>query len=170
MLLLNVGHVIHNRQSTLFACLPRIIFMQRQRMKNLLLRARDVDRTSKIKISRRRLTEYVENFHQKACSTIIFPRSTNQSIDLWRCRCRRHFLNSLLFLGLSVVPKSRFKFLFLPTQRGVCLSTFSFPVIKMIFFGRLESILLYNVLICAHKTPNVKYEECKKLQQQRHKS
>ena len=27
-----------------------------------------------------------------------FPRSTNQVIDLWRCRCRccRHFLNSLL--------------------------------------------------------------------------
>ena len=29
--------------------------------------------------------------HQKAyrtCSTIIFPHSTNQIIDLWRCRCR----------------------------------------------------------------------------------
>ena len=103
LLLLHVGHVVQNRQSTLFACLARTIFMQKQRMKNILLRARDVDRTSKIKISRRRLTEYVENFHQKACrtcSTIIFPRSTNQSIDLWlcRCRCRRHFLNSLLFL------------------------------------------------------------------------
>ena len=64
-------------------------------MKNLLLWAGDVDRTSKIKISRRRLTEYVENFHQKACrtcSTITFPRSTNQGIDLWRCRCRRRFL------------------------------------------------------------------------------
>ena len=36
--------------------------MQRQRMKNLLLRARDVDSTSKIKISRGRLTEYVEIF------------------------------------------------------------------------------------------------------------
>ena len=28
----------------------------------------------------------------------IFPHSTNQTIDLWRCRgrCRRHFLNFLL--------------------------------------------------------------------------
>ena len=92
MLLLNVGHVVHNRQSTLFACLARMIFMQRQRMKNLLLRARDVDRTSKIKISRRRLTEYVEIFHRKECRTC--STTTNQSIGLWRCRCRcrRHFL------------------------------------------------------------------------------
>ena len=93
--------LLQRRRQILFACLARMIFMQRQRMKNLLLWARDVDRTSKIKISRRRLIEYVENFHQKACrtcSTIIFPRSTNQSIDLWLCRrrCRRHFLNSLM--------------------------------------------------------------------------
>ena len=61
-------------------------------MKNLLLRARDVDRTSKIKISRRRLTEYVEIFHRKECRTCSM--TTNQSIGLWRCRCRcrRHFL------------------------------------------------------------------------------
>jgi len=39
-----------------------------------------------------------QNVQQKACRTIIFPRSTNQIIDLWRCRgrCRRHFLNSLV--------------------------------------------------------------------------
>ena len=97
LLLFHVGHVVQNRQSTLFACLPRMIFMQRQRMKNFLLRARHVDKTSKIKISRRRLTEYVKNFQQKVCrtcSTIICLRSTNQRIDLWRCRylCRRHFL------------------------------------------------------------------------------
>ena len=39
-----------------------------------------------------------QKLHQKACrtcSTIIFPHSTNQIIDLWRCRCRRHFLNSI---------------------------------------------------------------------------
>ena len=41
-----------------------------------------------------------QKLHQKACrtcSTIIFPHSTNQIIDLWRClcRCRSHFLNSL---------------------------------------------------------------------------
>ena len=34
-------------------------------MKNLLLRARDVDRTSQIKIPLRRLTEYVEIFSRE---------------------------------------------------------------------------------------------------------
>ena len=55
-----------------------------------------------MKISRRRLVDYVKSLHQKACrtcSTIIFPHSINQIIDLWRCRrfYGRHFLNSLLF-------------------------------------------------------------------------
>ena len=33
----------------------------------------------------------------RTCSTIIFPRSSNQIIDFWRCRCccSRRFLNSL---------------------------------------------------------------------------
>ena len=51
-----------------------------------------------MKISRRRLVDFVKTLHQKACrtcSTIIFPHSTNQIIDLWRCR--RQILNSLLF-------------------------------------------------------------------------
>ena len=72
------------------------------RVKDLLLRARVVVRTSNMKISRRRLADYVKTLHQKACrtcSTIIFLHSTNQIIDLWRCRwrCRRQILNSLLF-------------------------------------------------------------------------
>ena len=36
---------------------------------------------------------------QKACRrgiTMLFPHSTNQIIDLWRSRCRRRFLNSLI--------------------------------------------------------------------------
>ena len=75
---------------------------KKQRMKALLPRALVAVRTSKMKISRRRLASYVEKVHEKACctrSTIIFLRSTNQIIDLWRCRCRccRHFLNSLSF-------------------------------------------------------------------------
>ena len=51
-----------------------------------------------MKISRRRLAGYVKTLHQKACSTIIFLHSTNQIIDLWRCRwrCRRQILSSLL--------------------------------------------------------------------------
>ena len=67
-------------------------------MKDLLLRACVVVRTSNMKISRRRLADYVQTLHQKACrtcSTIIFLHSTNQIIDLWRCRCRRQILNSL---------------------------------------------------------------------------
>ena len=69
--------------------------MQRQRMKDLLLWARVVVRTWKIKFSGRRLLDTAKKLHQKACrtgSTIFFPRSTNQIIDLWRFRCCRHFL------------------------------------------------------------------------------
>ena len=78
-----------------------MVFMQRQRMKDLPLRAWVVVRTSKMKISRRRLADYVKALHQKAChtcSTIIFLHSTNQIIDLWRCRwcCRRQSLNFLI--------------------------------------------------------------------------
>mgnify|MGYP000223535038 CR=1 FL=1 len=68
-------------------------------MKNLLPRARVVVRTSKMKISRHCLVDYVKTLHQKACgtcSTIIFLHLTNQNIDLWRCHCRRRLLNSLL--------------------------------------------------------------------------
>ena len=57
-------------------------------MKDLLLQACVVVRTSNMKTSRRHLADYVKTMHQKACrtcSTIIFPRSTNQVIDLWRC-------------------------------------------------------------------------------------
>ena len=52
-----------------------MVFMQKQRMKDLLLRARVVVRTSNMKISRRHLADYVKKLHQKACrtcSTIIF--------------------------------------------------------------------------------------------------
>ena len=77
-----------------------------ERMKDLLLRAPVVVRTLNMKISRRRLADYFKTLHQKACrtcSTIIFLHSTNQIIDLWRCRwcCRRQIyklsiLNSTL--------------------------------------------------------------------------
>ena len=69
-----------------------------------MLRARVFVRTSYTKISRRRLADYVKKLHQKACrtcSTIIFARSTNQIIDLGRCRCRGHFLNSLVTLRVK---------------------------------------------------------------------
>ena len=67
-----------------------MVLMQRQKMKDVLLRARVVVRTSNTKISRRHLADYVKTLHQKACSTstMIFPCSTNHIVDLWRCRCR----------------------------------------------------------------------------------
>ena len=73
------------------------------RMKDLLLRAPVVVRTSHMKISRRRLADYVKTLHQKVCrtcSTITFLHSTNEIIDLWHCRwrCHRQILNSLLFV------------------------------------------------------------------------
>ena len=47
-----------------------------------------------MKISRHRLADYVKKLRQKACSacsTIIFPCTTNHIIDLGRCRCGTPF-------------------------------------------------------------------------------
>ena len=84
-----------------FACLARMVFTHRKRMKDLLLLAHVVVRTSKTKISRLHLADYVKKLHQKACRTcsrIICPHSTNQIIDLQscRCHCRRYLLNPLM--------------------------------------------------------------------------
>ena len=62
------------------------------------MRVRVVVETSNLQISRHRLAGYVMKSHQKACRTcskIIFSHSTNQIIDLLRCRCccPRRFLN-----------------------------------------------------------------------------
>mgnify|MGYP000418142541 CR=1 FL=1 len=57
-------------------------------MKDLLLRARAVFRTSNMKISRRRLTGYVKALHQKACrtcSTIIIIIISIQPIKSLIC-------------------------------------------------------------------------------------
>ena len=43
----------------------------------------------------------------RTCSTIILPHSTNQIIDLWRCR--RHFFNYLLGRLRKTSEKLRFK-------------------------------------------------------------
>ena len=78
--LFQVGHVIQNRRSALSLSRHEWFFMQRQRMKDLLLVAHVVVRTPKMKISRRYFADYVIKLHQKACrtwSTIIFPHSTN---------------------------------------------------------------------------------------------
>ena len=77
-------------------------FHERQRTKDLLLRARVVVKTSNMKISRRCLADYVKTLHQISCSTIIFLHSTNQIIDLWRCcwRCRRQILKLPMLCSL----------------------------------------------------------------------
>ena len=89
-----------------------MVFMKGQRMKDLLLRAPVVVRTSNMKISRRCLADYVKTLNQKACctcSTIIFLHSTNEITDLWRCRwrCRRQILNSLLMVQMLSKSKQK---------------------------------------------------------------
>ena len=80
--------------------------MQRQRVKDLYCWELALfSEPSKINTSRRRLADYVQTLHQKACptcSTIVFLYSTNQIIDLWRCRwrCRRQISNSLSSIQL----------------------------------------------------------------------
>ena len=66
-------------------------------------------------IPRRRLADYVKKLHQKVfrtCSTIIFSHSNNQTIDLGRCRFRRHSFKLLISRdapqrrwGVSVIPE-----------------------------------------------------------------
>ena len=58
-----------------------MVFMQRQRMKGLLLRAHIGVRTSKMKISRRHLADYVKNCTKKRAARLFSPNSTNQIID-----------------------------------------------------------------------------------------
>ena len=87
-----------SRSQHAFECFVRAL---QQGVKDLLLRARVVVRSSNMKISRCCFPDYVKSLHQKACrtcSTIIFLHSTKQIIDLWRCgwHCCRQTLNALL--------------------------------------------------------------------------
>ena len=73
-------------------------FHAKAKNEDLLLQARVVVRTSKMKILSHSLCRLRTKFHQKVCrtcSTIIFLHSINQIIDLWRCRCRRRFIREL---------------------------------------------------------------------------
>ena len=91
-------HIIQNRQSAFSLASHEWLFMQRQRMEDLLLWARVFVTILNAKILRRRLADYTKKMRQKACctcSTILFLPLTNQIIDLWR-RCRRHFLKRTL--------------------------------------------------------------------------
>ena len=66
-------------------------------MKDSLLHAYVVVKTSNLVISRRRYAEDRKNTCC-TCSTIIYALLTNDIIALWRCRSRsrRRFLHSLL--------------------------------------------------------------------------
>ena len=102
-------------------------------MENLPLQACVVVGTSNRKISRRHLVEHVKKMHQKACgtcSTITFPHSTYQIIDL-SCvvvvAVRLHSLNSLLTL-LTVRALDR--------DSIVCKIIVLFPVQQMVRIGQ----------------------------------
>ena len=117
-------------------------------MKNLWLWACVVVRTSNMKISRRLLADYVKTLHEKACrtcSTIIFLHSTNQILDLWRCRgrCRCRFLNSLM-QSLATVLFHLALSIFLPTL--------SFRN-SISFWLAYRSVLMPNWLVLTFVTP-----------------
>ena len=59
---------------------------------------------------------------------LFFPRSTNQTLNLWRCRCRclRHFLNSLIARHAQLAPL----FFSLPYKIETCRIT-SFEILKI---------------------------------------
>ena len=97
-------------------------------MKNLPLRACTVVRPTNMKISRLPSADYLKNSTKKraarAASTNIFPQSTNQIIDLRRCRgsCRRHFLNSLMSMKAcaQVGKRAEFELFILSYSRCLC--------------------------------------------------
>ena len=110
-----------------------MVFMTRQRVKDLLLRARVVVNTSNVKISRCRLADYVKTLHQKACrtcSTIIFLHPTNQIIDLWRCRwrCRRQIFNSLLIGRATAAKLQKWK---MKNARAKRANSFSMVIVQI---------------------------------------
>ena len=84
LLLFHVGHVAQKtRIEVRFRLLGTNGFHAKQRMKDLLLWARVVVRTSNMKIAACRQADCANNLHQNTCctcSTIIFPNSTNQII------------------------------------------------------------------------------------------
>ena len=58
---------------------------------------------SNMKISRRYLAKNCTKKRVARAARLFFPHSTNQIIDLWRCRCRccRRFLNSLVKVTIT---------------------------------------------------------------------
>jgi len=87
-----------------------------------------------------------QKLHQRACSTcstIILTHSTNQIVDLWRCRgrCCRHFLNSQTERTTSPTAGMSFEdinsrywnhFLIFPSHLA-CKISFNYPGIKWVW-------------------------------------
>ena len=94
----NGGHVVQNRQSALSLAWHEWFSKERQRMKDLLLRARVVVRTSNVNIWQTSSKCCTKKRASRAAQLFVFIQPINLRIDLWRCRCRsrRHFLNSQL--------------------------------------------------------------------------
>ena len=99
--LFHVDHVVQNRRSVL-SLAWREWFSCKGKEWKIYCCEFALSSEPQIRISRRRLADYVKTLHQKACftcSTIIFLHSTNQIIYLWRCRWRCQILNSSLLQG-----------------------------------------------------------------------
>ena len=107
--LFHVDHVVQNKRSALSLAWHEW-FSCKGKEEKIYCSELPLSTEPQIWISRRRLADYVKTLHQKAyrtCSTIIFLHSTNQIIDLWRCRCRRQILSSLICKSVTfLLPSS----------------------------------------------------------------
>ena len=86
-----------------------------------------VVKTLNLEISRCHLTEYVRELYRSACrtcSTIIFPHSANQIIDLWRCgcHCRRLCLSSRITVssGANLYKREAHHQIRIQWSSGIC--------------------------------------------------
>ena len=101
--LFHVCHVIPDRRSAIFCFFGTNAFHIKAKNEKIIaadLRCRQNLKNENFTSSFGRLRQ---KLHQKSChtcSTITFPHSTNQIINLWCCRgrCLRHFLTSLIYL------------------------------------------------------------------------
>ena len=115
-----VGHLMYKIGAVYFRLLGTNVFHAKAKNERLSAASSRCRQNLKYENFTTSLADYVKILHQKACrtcSTIIFPHSNNQVIDLWRCRdrCRRHLLNSL---SSSTFKKSR---------HGVCMRVLQVP-------------------------------------------
>ena len=87
----------------------------------------------------------------RTCSTIIFPHSSNEIIDLWRCRgrCSRHFLNSLFF-EVHVVCQTKTRNFQMTILRTFALIVTAHPYCA----GKFECHVMHGARALGTKTNN----------------